>query len=48
MRDRTAAAATTTTSKFNFFEKIGGENLSQFPTQVPQNQEKTEKKKQPC
>jgi hypothetical protein len=26
--------------KLNFFEKIGGKNLSQFPTQVSQNQKK--------
>jgi len=40
MRDRIAAAVTTITAKLNFFEKIGGENLSQFPTQVSQNQKK--------
>jgi hypothetical protein len=29
--------------KLNFFEKIGGENLTQFPTQVSQNQKNREK-----
>jgi hypothetical protein len=29
--------------KRNFFEKIGGKNLSKFPTQVFQNQKNKEK-----
>jgi len=30
--------------KLNFFEKIGGKNLFQFPTQVSQNQKKNGEK----